>query len=159
MLFGLYFLRYSHYQGEQSLLKVLKKKHRVHSLTGRITASSILKAFKSVRKNRGAAGLDKQTIGMFEANLAENLAALLRKLKDRTYLPIPLLRKFIYKEKNKEFKLTRILVSHCHPDHFSGLKRLRKALEIKVSLTKKSAEIIKNKKSYTGKYLKSSRKS
>jgi group II intron reverse transcriptase/maturase len=83
------------------LLKVLKKKHRVHSLTGRITASSILKAFKSVRKNRGIAGLDKQTIGMFEANLAENLAALVRKLKDRTYLPIPLLRKFIHKEKNK----------------------------------------------------------
>ncbi|MFX1479818.1 MAG: MBL fold metallo-hydrolase [Promethearchaeota archaeon] len=54
----------------------------------------------------------------------------------------------IYKEKNKEFKLTRILVSHCHPDHFSGLKRIRKALGIKVSLTKGSAEIIKNKSSF-----------
>ena len=54
----------------------------------------------------------------------------------------------IYNEKNKEFKLTRILVSHCHPDHFSGLKRIRKALGIKVTLTKKSAEIIKNKSSF-----------
>ena len=53
-----------------------------------------------------------------------------------------------YNEQNKEFKLTRILVSHCHPDHFSGLKRIREALGIKVSLTKKSAEIIKDKKSF-----------
>ncbi|MFX1568377.1 MAG: MBL fold metallo-hydrolase [Promethearchaeota archaeon] len=55
----------------------------------------------------------------------------------------------IYKENNKKFKLTRILVSHCHPDHFSGLKRIRKALGIKVSLTKKSAEIVKNKKNFS----------
>ena len=54
----------------------------------------------------------------------------------------------IYTENNREFKLTRILVSHCHPDHFSGLERIRKALGIKVSLTKRSAEIIKNKKSF-----------
>ncbi|MCK4379871.1 MAG: MBL fold metallo-hydrolase [Candidatus Lokiarchaeota archaeon] len=53
-----------------------------------------------------------------------------------------------YKEQNKEFKLTRILVSHCHPDHFSGLKRIREALGIPISLTKKSAEIIKDKKSF-----------
>ena len=55
----------------------------------------------------------------------------------------------IYKENNQEFKLTRILVSHCHPDHFSGLKRIRKALGINITLTKKSAEIIKNKKNFS----------
>ena len=53
-----------------------------------------------------------------------------------------------FEEQNKEFKLTRILVSHCHPDHFSGLKRIRKALGINIVLTKKSQEIIKDKKSY-----------
>ena len=53
-----------------------------------------------------------------------------------------------YNEQNKEFKLTRIIVSHCHPDHFSGLKRIREALGIKISLTKKSLEIIKDKKSF-----------
>ncbi|MFX1601804.1 MAG: MBL fold metallo-hydrolase [Promethearchaeota archaeon] len=53
-----------------------------------------------------------------------------------------------YKDKNKEFKITRILVSHCHPDHFSGLKRIRKALGLKIVLTKNSAEIIKDKKSF-----------
>jgi glyoxylase-like metal-dependent hydrolase (beta-lactamase superfamily II) len=54
----------------------------------------------------------------------------------------------IFKEQNKKFKLTRILVSHCHPDHFSGLKRIRKALGINIVLTKKSAEIIKDKNSF-----------
>ncbi|MFX1389422.1 MAG: MBL fold metallo-hydrolase [Promethearchaeota archaeon] len=53
-----------------------------------------------------------------------------------------------FKEQNKKFKITRILVSHCHPDHFSGLKRIRKALGLKIVLTKKSAEIIRNKKSF-----------
>lgn len=53
-----------------------------------------------------------------------------------------------YNEQNKEFKLTRIIVSHCHPDHFSGLKRIREALGIKVALTKKSAEIIKDNESF-----------
>ena len=53
-----------------------------------------------------------------------------------------------YNEQNNEFKLTRIIVSHCHPDHFSGLKRIREALGIKISLTNKSIEIIKNKKSF-----------
>ncbi len=54
----------------------------------------------------------------------------------------------LYKKQNKEFKLTRIIVSHCHPDHFSGLKRIRETLGIKVYLTKKSAEIIKDKQSF-----------
>lgn len=53
-----------------------------------------------------------------------------------------------YREQNKEFRITRILVSHCHPDHFSGLKRIRKALGLKIVLTKKNQEIIRNKKSF-----------
>lgn len=53
-----------------------------------------------------------------------------------------------FKINNKEFKLTRILVSHCHPDHFSGLKRIRKELGLKIVLTKKSAEMIKDKESF-----------
>ncbi|MFW9818950.1 MAG: MBL fold metallo-hydrolase [Candidatus Thorarchaeota archaeon] len=53
-----------------------------------------------------------------------------------------------YRAQKKEFDIKRILVSHCHPDHFSGLKRIRKALGIKIVLTKKSYEIIKNKESF-----------
>lgn len=41
----------------------------------------LLAAFKAVKRNRGAAGIDKVSIGMFEGNLDENLQALLRELK------------------------------------------------------------------------------
>jgi group II intron reverse transcriptase/maturase len=78
-------------------LKVLK----VHSLTGRITAELMLKAFKSVKKNRGAAGIDKQSIQMFEQNRDENLLTLMRKLKDGSYWPYPLKREYIPKEPGK----------------------------------------------------------
>ena len=56
--------------------------------------------------------------------------------------------KKFYEENNGVIKLTRILVSHGHPDHFSGLKRIRKALGVKVVLTEKTAEIIRNKKNF-----------
>jgi group II intron reverse transcriptase/maturase len=79
------------------MLKVLKKKFRVHSITGRITNKVMLKAFKAVKKNRGAAGIDKESIAMFESNLEENLAALKRELKSGTYIPIPLRRVYIPK--------------------------------------------------------------
>jgi hypothetical protein len=68
------------------MLKALPRTLRVHSLTGRITLESLRKAFKAVKRNRGAAGLDKQSIKMFAANLEENLLALMRELKSGTYL-------------------------------------------------------------------------
>jgi group II intron reverse transcriptase/maturase len=55
-------------------------------------------AFKAVKRNRGAAGIDKVSIKMFEANLAENLQALERDLKDGSFNPFPLRRKYIPKE-------------------------------------------------------------
>lgn len=79
------------------MLRVLKRKHRVHSLIGRITTSTLHKAFKAVKKNRGAAGIDKQSIEMFEANLDKNISALKRELKTGRYRPIPLRRKYIPK--------------------------------------------------------------
>ncbi|MGQ4810027.1 hypothetical protein NKDENANG_03471 [Candidatus Entotheonellaceae bacterium PAL068K] len=57
------------------------------------------KAFKAIKRNRGAAGLDKQSIKMFEANLDDNLLALMRDLKSGTYQPIPLRRVYIPKGK------------------------------------------------------------
>jgi glyoxylase-like metal-dependent hydrolase (beta-lactamase superfamily II) len=44
--------------------------------------------------------------------------------------------------------INRVLPSHVHPDHFSGLKELRKYLGVKIVLTDKMAEIIKDKQSY-----------
>jgi RNA-directed DNA polymerase len=79
------------------MMQVLKKKLRHHSLTGRIVEEVMLKAFKNVKRNRGAAGIDKVSIGMYEANLTANLDSLMRELKTDAYQPKPLRRKLIPK--------------------------------------------------------------
>lgn len=70
---------------------------KVHSLTGRITLERVRQAFQAVKRNRGAAGIDKVSIAMFEANLHENLTALMRDLKDGSFEPRPLRRAYIPK--------------------------------------------------------------
>jgi group II intron reverse transcriptase/maturase len=72
-------------------------KQKVHSLTGRITPQLMLNAFRAVKRNRGAAGVDKVSIQMFAANLEENLARLMRDLKTGTFRPHPLRRVHIPK--------------------------------------------------------------
>jgi RNA-directed DNA polymerase len=74
---------------------------KVHSLTGRITEELMLKAFKAVKKNRGAAGIDKVTIQSFELNLNQNLLSLMKELKQGTYQPAPLKRVYIPKGDGK----------------------------------------------------------
>jgi len=54
-------------------------------------------AFRNVKRNRGAAGIDKVSIELYENNLLENLLALMRRLKERTYRPLPLRRVHIPK--------------------------------------------------------------
>ncbi len=73
------------------------KKRKVHSLTGRITPKVMLQAFQAVKKNRGAAGVDKVSIKMFEANCEENLMALMKALKTGEFRPMPLRRVHIPK--------------------------------------------------------------
>jgi group II intron reverse transcriptase/maturase len=73
------------------------KKIKVHSLTGRITPKLMRQAFQAVKRNRGAAGVDKVSIKMFDANLEENLAALMRDLKTGRFRPRPLRRVYIPK--------------------------------------------------------------
>jgi RNA-directed DNA polymerase len=67
-------------------------KIKVHSLTGRIILKVMHKAFKKIKSNRGAAGVDKISIGMFEDNLEQNLTALMRDMKSRGFQPKPLRR-------------------------------------------------------------------
>ena len=75
---------------------------KVHSLTGRIDMPRMHRAFRTVKKNRGAAGVDKVDIQMFEANLEQNLAALMYDLKHRGhYHATPLRRVFIPKGKGQ----------------------------------------------------------
>lgn len=75
----------------------MSKKIKVHSLTGRITLSLMRQAFKSVKRNRGAAGVDKVSIKMFEANLEDNLVALMKAMKTGSFRPRPLRRVYISK--------------------------------------------------------------
>jgi group II intron reverse transcriptase/maturase len=72
-------------------------KIKAHSLTGRITPELMRIAFRNVRRNRGAAGIDKVSITLYQNNLEENLMALMRCLKDRTYQAQPLRRVHIPK--------------------------------------------------------------
>lgn len=82
-------------------MKIVPKKFKVHSLTGRITPEMMTRAFKAVKKNRGAAGIDKVSIHMFENQLDQNLTALQKALKTRTYQPIPLRRVYLPKDKGQ----------------------------------------------------------
>ena len=75
-----------------------KGKQKVHSLTGRITPELVFKAWRNVRRNRGAAGIDKVSIQMFEQNLDANLDRLMRELKQGTFQPLPARRVYIPKD-------------------------------------------------------------
>jgi RNA-directed DNA polymerase len=59
------------------------------------------KAWKAVKRNRGAAGIDKVTIDLYARNSCTNLEELMLQLKDRSYKPQPLKRHFIPKGKGK----------------------------------------------------------
>jgi group II intron reverse transcriptase/maturase len=76
-------------------------KIKAHSLTGRITDQVMVDAFRNVRRNRGAAGIDKVSIALYQKNLLENLVALKRVLKDRSFRPLPSRRVWIPKGDGK----------------------------------------------------------
>lgn len=57
-----------------------------------------------------------------------------------------------YQKQSLPFEITRVLPSHVHPDHFSGLKLLRKYLGVNIVLTQKMADIIKHKRSFIAYY-------
>lgn len=79
----------------------MAKKIKAHSLTGRITPTLMADAFRKVKRNRGAAGVDRVSIAMFENNLEQNLLALMRDLKRREYQSRPLRRVHIPKGDGK----------------------------------------------------------
>lgn len=82
-------------------MKIIHDKLKVHSLTGRITEEKMLKAFKAVKRNRGAAGIDRVSIATYESNLTQNLLSLMRELKQGLYKPKPLRRVHIPKGDGK----------------------------------------------------------
>ena len=74
---------------------------KAHSLTGRITPQTVHAAWLAVKRNRGAAGIDKVSISMFETNLEANLASLMRELKAGSFQPMPARRVYIPKAPGK----------------------------------------------------------
>jgi len=61
----------------------------------------MLKAFKAVKRNRGAAGIDKVSIDLYVKDLYTNLESLMQHLKNRSFVPTPLKRVFIPKGNGK----------------------------------------------------------
>jgi len=75
---------------------------KVHSLTGCIDRDRMYRAFRAVKRNRGAAGIDKVSLRSFEANLDDHLAALMFDLKHASrYHAAPLRRVYIPKGEGK----------------------------------------------------------
>jgi len=73
------------------------------SLIDKVYALANLRAaFRRVRANQGAAGVDHQTIEMFERHLEENLEKLSRSLRDGSYRPAAVRREWIPKPGSKE---------------------------------------------------------
>ncbi len=53
---------------------------------------------------------------------------------------------------NPESRISRVLISHTHVDHFAGLKKLGDLLGVKIILTERMARFIKSKKDYFNLY-------
>lgn len=73
------------------------------SLIDKVYASANLRrSFERVKSNAGAAGVDHQTVEMFEAQLEKNLDQIAQSLKGGTYRPQPVKRVWIPKPGSKE---------------------------------------------------------
>jgi RNA-directed DNA polymerase len=63
-----------------------------------ISKREVLEAYKQVKANRGAAGVDKQSMTEFEADLKDNLYRIWNRMSSGSYLPPPVLRVDIPKD-------------------------------------------------------------
>lgn len=79
------------------------RSRRFHALYDRLSLPYVLQtAWKLVRKNRGAAGIDQQTLEEMEVlGVATFLAAIAQLLKEKTYRPQPVRRVLIPKGDGK----------------------------------------------------------
>ena len=79
---------------------------KYYSLYGRLLSkAALLSGFKQVKKAKGAAGIDRQSLSDFELHLDMELDNLLLELKEKRYQPLPVKRVVIPKEGGGERKL------------------------------------------------------
>jgi len=83
------------------------KKVKAHSLTGRINPILVEEAFRKVKRNRGAAGVDKVSLQLFDLNRDEHIAKLTKELKSGIFRAWPLRR--VHIPKGPDRKKTRPL--------------------------------------------------
>lgn len=86
------------------MLDIKPKKFKVHSLTGRITPKLMEQAWKAVKRNKGAPGVDRETVETYHACKETRLPALMKKLKTRGRFKSPPLRR-VYIPKGNTGKL------------------------------------------------------
>jgi retron-type reverse transcriptase len=65
----------------------------------------IWESYKKVRKNKGAAGIDEETIEMYEERLEDNLYMLWNRMSSGSYFPPPVLEVEIPKDDGRKRKL------------------------------------------------------
>jgi len=80
-----------------------------------IPKREVWEAYKKVRANQGAAGVDGQTISDFEADLENNLYKLWNGLSSGSYFPPPVRRVDIPKSDGKTRPLVFRYVAHSAP--------------------------------------------
>ena len=75
------------------MLEIKPKKFKVHSLTGRITPKLMKESWKAVKRNQGAAGVDRISIQKYKENIENNLNHLMERLKTRGAYKCPPLKR------------------------------------------------------------------
>ena len=70
-----------------------------------IAKRAVWEAYQQVKANRGAAGIDDETIVMFEQNLSRNLYKLWNRMSSGSYFPPPVKQVEIPKAKGSTRKL------------------------------------------------------
>lgn len=74
------------------------KRHKAHSLIDKVyDRANLQRAWRRVRANKGAHGLDRVTIEMFGSDIDTHLREIQRKLKERRFVPQPVRRVYIPK--------------------------------------------------------------
>jgi group II intron reverse transcriptase/maturase len=74
-----------------------------HNLYGRLLSyQRLYEAWRKVKANQGAGGVDGVNLSAFEEHLEDNLQSLLNALRAKTYKPLPVLRRYIPKRNGKQ---------------------------------------------------------